>query len=341
MPPSRPMGHSRFDGPPPMMREEPPLPTEPPFTAFVVNLSFESTEDDVRMFFEPLNPVSVRLVNGHDGRPRGYGYVEFTTLDELKDALTYTGKPMHNRNVRVSVAEQSSRPMRSAAAADATQWRRSTPLPSDSRRGPFDGSAGISGFDNMSISSDGSRAGFGGKFTPAHDGPRRRGPLEPAEPSASDMASDWRTGKPVTGSKPSRFGFGDGAARGGYNRRIVDDGIDNWRSRKSGSEDSAAVPERRKLDLKPRSAVPSESTPSPSGGSARSNPFGTAKPVDVNERQREIDEKIREQDRIRREERKKEEERKKNKGFFKPRAGDAWSTKADATEETSEEKTVS
>lgn len=48
---SRP-GFAGFDAPP--MREEPPLPTEPPFTAFIVNLSFDSTEAEIMDFFETL-----------------------------------------------------------------------------------------------------------------------------------------------------------------------------------------------------------------------------------------------------------------------------------------------
>lgn len=325
-----PSGRPRLDGPPPMMREEPPLPTQPPFTAFVVNLSFDSTEGDVRMFFEPMNPVSVRLVNGPDGRPRGYGYVEFETLDELKDALTYTGKPLANRNVRVSVAEPSSRTMRSAIADDATQWRRSTPLPADDRR--FGAPSGISGFDEMSISGDGTRSGFGSKFAPSNDMPRRRGPLEPVEPSASDMASDWRTGKPVSG-KPSRFGFGDregGGQSGGFRgRRLDDNDVSSWRSSKPPAERNVPT-ERRKLDLKPRTAPVDEATSTSSTG--RSNPFGAAKPVDVIERQREIDEKIREQDRLRREQRAKQDE-KKSKSFFKPGAANAWNTEEPSNSE--------
>lgn len=323
-----PMGRSNFDaGPPPPMREEPPLPTAPPFTAFVVNLSFESTEEDVRGFFEPMNPISVRLVSGHDGRPRGYGYVEFETLDELKDALTYAGKEMHGRNVRVSVAEPSSRALRSAAADDATQWRRSTPLPNDDRRSGFRSDSGISGFENMSIASDGGRQGFGGKFVPSNDMPRRRAPIEPSEPSAGDAASDWRTGKPLTGRGPSRFGSDEGRG-GGFGRRHNDLDFSSWRSNRAPADNATPPMERRKLDLKPRSATPLPSEPSPSSSSGRSNPFGAAKPVDMNERQRQIDEKIREQNNKRREELRKEDERKKNKGsFFPSRASDAWSTK--------------
>lgn len=337
------MGRSRFDeGGAPFAREDPPLPTAPPFTAFVVNLSFDSTEADVQYFFEPLKPISVRLVSGHDGRPKGYGYVEFETLDNLKEALSYTGKPLDNRNVRVSVAEQSSRNMRSAAADDATQWRRTTPLPSDNRGG-FGGSSG-SGFDEMGIAPDGSRSGFGGKFVPTADRPRRSG-IEPAEPGRGDLASDWRTGKPVTGKSNSRFGFGTDERRGsGFERRgASDDGFANWRAGRQASTDNSDAPmERRKLDLKPRGSTPSVSTASTTQSSSRANPFGAAKPVDIGQREREIDEKIRQQDRLRREERLKEEERKKarapksntegawRRGSPTPNSGDAAPTENDS-----------
>lgn len=45
------------------------------------------------------------MVNGPDGRPKGFGYVEFETLDGLKDALTKSGTNWLGRTVRISVAE--------------------------------------------------------------------------------------------------------------------------------------------------------------------------------------------------------------------------------------------
>lgn len=323
-----PMGRSRFDDDGgSYMREEPPLPTEPPFTAFVVNLSFENTESDVEYFFEPLKPVSVRLVSGHDGRPKGYGYVEFETLDELKEALTYTGKPMDNRNVRVSVAEASARKF--GIADDASQWRRSTPLPSDNRSGAFGGGAvSGGGFDDMGVAADGSRSGFGGKFEPTAERPRRGG-IEPAEPGRGDGASDWRTGKPVAGrTGGSRFG---GAESGSFGRQGGDAANEmgsNWRSSR-GPADGAAPMERPKLALKPRGSTPSAAPTEPTS-SSRSNPFGNAKPVDVQERERQVQEKLREQERLRREERAKEDERKKNR-VNKANTSGSWLAKGDPT----------
>ncbi|WFC99953.1 Eukaryotic translation initiation factor 4B [Malassezia yamatoensis] len=345
---------SRYDdgGAPPFAREDPPLPTEPPFTAFVVNLSFESTESDVQYFFEPLKPLSVRLVSSHDGRPKGYGYVEFETLDNLKEALTYTGKPLDNRNVRVSVAEPSSRGSR-GIADDASQWRRSTPLP-PSDRGGFGGSSGP-GFDDMGVGADGSRSGFGGKFNPSADRQQRRN-TGPYEPSQSDTASDWRTGKPVSAKGSSRFGFGHGdhdRASGGFERRssgATDEGFANWRAGRQASGDGASAPQaRRKLDLKPRGSTLNEETKdtTASADSSRASPFGAAKPVDSGQRDREIENRLREQERLRREQRLKQDELKKTQSA-KPKTEGSWRSAPsaesekvdDATSADSEWKTV-
>ncbi|PWN47946.1 hypothetical protein IE53DRAFT_364292 [Violaceomyces palustris] len=198
-------------------REELPLPTKPPFTAFIGNLAFDLTEPEVEDFFAPAKTVSVRIVQGHDGRPKGFGYVEFETLDGLKLALERSGSQLASRTVRVSVAEppKSSGPSFSSAADETSQWRRSGPLPPAAdapprgaggprpeRSGFLRSESGASGFDNMDVSG-GSRSGFGSKFAPsaAREAPPHgsRPPREPAavEPSVGDTASDWRTGKPV------------------------------------------------------------------------------------------------------------------------------------------------
>lgn len=185
-----------------------------------------------------------------------------------------------------------SRPRTGGIADDATQWRRSTPLPAfEPRRGGFPPSDGPSGFDLMGVEG-GVRSGFGAKFTPSE--------RAPPEPSIGDMASDWRTGKPVQGRSTQRFGFGNRSSGGGF---------DSWRGR-----DTSAPTERRKLELKPRSAAASQPVPTSSASSsAKSNPFGAAKPVDITGREREIDEKIRERDEEFRQNIRKNDERKSDK----------------------------
>lgn len=48
---------------------------------------------------------SIKIIKDRDDRPKGFGYIEFSTLDGLKDALARSGQSFANRTVRVSVAE--------------------------------------------------------------------------------------------------------------------------------------------------------------------------------------------------------------------------------------------
>lgn len=360
---------------------------------------------DIASPFPPCSPpqaVSIRLVSDRDGKPKGFGYIEFEELDGLKEALVRSGGSLAGRNIRVGVAEppKSGGPgggFPSSAAEEASQWRRAGPLPPSepaaSSRPGMGGRErsgfgaprgdGPSGFDNMEVGAGG-RSGFGSRFqaSPAgvgsgpggfgagagpRDGPSSRmgprPPVEPLEPTRGEVASDWRTGKPMEGPPSRRPGFGpaaDGAPsssganrspsmrgdatnvdekyasqermgfgskfqatppespamsnntprgpRGGFERKASGaaplsagpgDGADSWRSARAAPSPSAAPmsppapTERRKLDLKPRSAAsatPATETPS---SSSKSNPFGTAKPVDNAERERAIDERLR------------------------------------------------
>ena len=48
---------------------------------------------------------SIKIIKDRDDRPKGFGYIEFATLDGLKDALARSGQSFASRTVRVSVAE--------------------------------------------------------------------------------------------------------------------------------------------------------------------------------------------------------------------------------------------
>jgi translation initiation factor 4B len=47
-------------------REDLPLPTQPPYTAFVGNMAFDLTEMDLENFFEGLTVCRLRLRRTHD-----------------------------------------------------------------------------------------------------------------------------------------------------------------------------------------------------------------------------------------------------------------------------------
>lgn len=87
-------------------RESLPLPSKPPFTAHLGNLSFDATEGDIQDFFSGCSVTSVRIVEDKmERKPKGFGYVEFGTLDGLKKALDLNSTQFQGRNIRISIAE--------------------------------------------------------------------------------------------------------------------------------------------------------------------------------------------------------------------------------------------
>lgn len=247
-------GASAGGGPP---REELPLPERPPYNAFVGNLTFEVTEGDLTDFFTGADLVSVRLINGPDGRPKGFGYVEFKTLDGLKDGLSKSGLQFQGRTIRVSVADA---PKTGgfggggrdsggrdggfggpSMAEEASQWRRSGPLPA--REPPAGGAGGRSygggggggnrfddgpgggsggGFSDMADRDWG--AARGSRFTPSAPSEPRRGSgaagamdggPAPIPRDINDMPSDWRANRPARPDPPAAPASSERQSSGG------------------------------------------------------------------------------------------------------------------------------
>lgn len=88
------------------VREQLPLPSKPPFTVHLGNVSFDSTEGDIHDFFGGCEVTSVRIVEDKlDRKPKGFAYAEFATLDGLKKALDLSGTQFQGRNIRITVAD--------------------------------------------------------------------------------------------------------------------------------------------------------------------------------------------------------------------------------------------
>ncbi|KAJ2077102.1 nuclear localization sequence binding protein [Coemansia sp. RSA 988] len=89
-------------GKPPARGAQPPT-NDPSKTLFMGNLSFHSTEEGIRQAFaECGNVVSVRIVTDRDtGRPKGFGYIEFDSLEAAASAMEWNGSDLDGRNVRL------------------------------------------------------------------------------------------------------------------------------------------------------------------------------------------------------------------------------------------------
>jgi translation initiation factor 4B len=89
-----------------MPRDDLPLPTKPPFTAHLGNLPFDAGQEHIEDFFNGCEVTNVRIVEDKiEKRPKGFGYVEFATVDGLKKALTLNQTQFRGRNIKISVAD--------------------------------------------------------------------------------------------------------------------------------------------------------------------------------------------------------------------------------------------
>ena len=74
---------------------------------FVGNLSYQTTEDDLRQLFAGVaNVTSVTVVTERDsGRSKGFGFVEMATPEDAQKAIgELNGQSLRNRTIRVDLA---------------------------------------------------------------------------------------------------------------------------------------------------------------------------------------------------------------------------------------------
>ncbi|KAL1956411.1 hypothetical protein VTO42DRAFT_7297 [Malbranchea cinnamomea] len=287
------------------VREELPLPTHPPYTAHIGNLSFDATQNDISELFAGCEVTSVRIVEDKLTRqPKGFGYVEFANVDGLKKALTFQGASLKGRSIRVSVAEP---PKERHETRDLSDWTRKGPLPDlpSQRRGPR-------GFDNAS--DFGSERGGRRPYEPADGKVRdlnnweRKGPLSPTlapaglaregrprsneGPQFRRTSPSWGEGRSQDGSRPPRRDFRD------RERAPTAPELDNqWRARMRPDvpppqpAPTPAPAVRPKLNLQKRTVQEEVAAPSTTTTDAKSSPFGAARPIDTAAREREIEER--------------------------------------------------
>mgnify|MGYP001163238878 FL=1 len=74
---------------------------------FIGNMSFQTTESELRSMFEPFGAITrVNVVTDKDtGRARGFGFVEMTNDEEAAKAITaLNGKEVQGRALNVNEA---------------------------------------------------------------------------------------------------------------------------------------------------------------------------------------------------------------------------------------------
>merc|ERR1712131_100397 len=89
-------------------RQPKPIPTEPPFTAYVGNLPTTIVQGDVDAIFAEQKVKSVRMVRDRETASfKGYVYVEFEDQESLEEALRFDGAQIEgSQRIRVDIAEQ-------------------------------------------------------------------------------------------------------------------------------------------------------------------------------------------------------------------------------------------
>ncbi|KAG2172264.1 hypothetical protein INT43_004805 [Umbelopsis isabellina] len=245
----------RRDDDRPRFASRPPadLPTEPPFTAHIANLSFDAVEDDLADFFKDMKSTdftnqiaNIRVLRDREtDRPKGYGYIEFEDQESLKSALTLSGEPLANRPIRVNIADPpKDRTDRVPDRTETSSWRRTTPIEPSSRE------------PRRGYGFGGDRDGPRGGFRDREGGDRERGGF-------SDRGRDTSWSGGAFSSKRGGFGGRDGPS------------------------------ERPRLQLQPRSSTggggASQANDAPR--SNKSNPFGAAKPIDSDEALKRLEDK--------------------------------------------------
>src|SRR5512146_1002886 len=91
---------------------------------YVGNLSYDTTEDDIRNLFAQAGTVSeVALIKDRDtGTSKGFAFVTMSSQDEAKKAIEqFNGKSLGNRELTVNVARP--REERSRNSYDSNQRR--------------------------------------------------------------------------------------------------------------------------------------------------------------------------------------------------------------------------
>jgi len=236
------------------------FPIEGPFKAYMGNIPFRITKEDIQDLFSTSKIVDIHFIEDHEGRRKGFCYVEFEDLESLKEAIEMNGALVHERAVQVDIAE-----------------------PHSGKRSDNDwGSGGRKPFSSEHRGDrGGDRGGFGGDRGDRGDRPRYpredrgdRGGDRRERESKSDSFDNWRRDDSAPLPTRQQNSESNSGFRNESFRPREDRG--NQRPNPAGSEsgegDAESGEQRTERKSKP-------------------NPFGNARPVDQRNIEKAIEEK--------------------------------------------------
>ncbi|KAL7640505.1 UNVERIFIED_CONTAM: hypothetical protein RMT77_008780 [Armadillidium vulgare] len=261
-----------------------PLPTEPPYTAFVGNLPLGVVQGDIDTMFRDLRVKSVRLVHDTEtGKFKGFCYVEFDDQKSLQEALSYNQALFGDKVLRVDIAE--SRRGDKGGGFDRNRGRGR----GGSSRGGRDDHRGGSGDDFGNFRRNDNR---GGRFGGGGGGGGRFGERGGFDDKGYGSRGNSRGGSGWGGGGGGGTGAGAGAGAaagaaaaanpggGGYMKRDRRDSDKSRNSEEFKEPDAEDLSNRPKLKLLPRSAK--NPVNQLADTSDRNSIFGGAKPREEN-----------------------------------------------------------
>ncbi|XP_063298923.1 nucleolin [Pelobates fuscus] len=188
-------------------------------TLVVNNLAYSATEDSLQEVFEKA--TSIRIPQNNQGRPKGFAFIEFSTVEEAKDAIeSLNNTEIEGRTIRLEFSTGGG-PQAGGRASAQTKTLFVKGLSEDTTeetlKEAFDGSI------NARIVTDrdtGASKGFGFvDFSSAEDAKAAKDAMEDGEIDGSRVTLDFAKPK-GDGQRGGRGGFGRGGfgGRGGGGR---------------------------------------------------------------------------------------------------------------------------
>ncbi|KAM3932094.1 nucleolin isoform 3-T3 [Leptodactylus fuscus] len=189
------------------------------FKVLVINnLAYSATEEILQEVFEKA--TSIRIPQNNTGRPKGFAFVEFSSVEEAKEALdTLNNTEIEGRSIRIEISQGGGPQGGGRAAQSKTLFVKglSEDTTEETLKDAFDGSV------NARIVTDrdtGTSKGFGFvDFSSTEDAKAAMEAMEDGEIDGSKVTLDFAKPK-GDGQRGGRGGFGGrGGGRGGFGGR--------------------------------------------------------------------------------------------------------------------------